>query len=75
MLAFELVKDRSTREPDPETTKALTARALAKGLVLLSCGVYSNVIRVLVPLTASDAIIDEGVRIIEEAFTEVVAPG
>ena len=75
MLAFELVKDRTTRAPDPEATKALTARALAKGLVLLSCGVYSNVIRVLVPLTATDTIIDEGVSIIEEAFTEIVAPG
>lgn len=73
MVAMELVKDRDTREPAPELTKALVARAAEKGLVLLSCGTYGNVIRVLVPLTASDALVDEGLGIIESALEELVA--
>ncbi len=71
MIAFELVKDLESREPDPETTKALTARALEEGLVLLSCGVYGNTIRILVPLTATDALIDEGLDIIEKSLVAV----
>ena len=45
--------------------------AARRGLVLLSCGSYANIIRVMVPLTASDAIIDEGMRILEETFAAV----
>jgi 4-aminobutyrate aminotransferase / (S)-3-amino-2-methylpropionate transaminase / 5-aminovalerate transaminase len=41
--------------------------------VLLSCGLYANVIRLLVPLTASDAIISEGLDIIEKSLREVLA--
>ena len=39
-----------------------------RGLVLLSCGVYGNVIRILVPLTASDAVLDEGLAILSASF-------
>ncbi|WP_448191575.1 4-aminobutyrate--2-oxoglutarate transaminase [Azospirillum sp. sgz301742] len=73
MVAFELVKDRTTKEPAPELTKALVNKAAEKGLVLLSCGNYGNVIRILVPLTASDAVVDEGLGIIESALEELVA--
>ncbi len=45
--------------------------ALENGLVLLSCGVYGNTIRILVPLTADDAIVDEGLAIIERSLTEI----
>ncbi len=71
MVAFELVKDLESREPDPEVTKALTARALEEGLVLLSCGVYANTIRILVPLTVADALIDEGLEIIEKSLLAI----
>ena len=71
MVSFELVKDRETHEPDPELTKALTAKALDNGLVLLSCGLYGNVIRVMVPVTASDEIVEEGLDIIERSLEEV----
>ena len=47
--------------------------AAANGLVLLSCGLYGNVIRFLAPLTASDAIINEGLDIIERSLDEVLA--
>jgi 4-aminobutyrate aminotransferase/(S)-3-amino-2-methylpropionate transaminase len=71
MIAFELVKRRGSDEPDPDMTKALTQKAHDNGLVLLSCGVYANTIRILVPLTASDAIIDEGLDIIERSLKQV----
>ncbi len=72
MVAIELFKDASRNQPDADLTKALVGKAAEKGLILLSCGMYGNVIRVLVPLTASDAIIDEGLDIIESALTELV---
>jgi 4-aminobutyrate aminotransferase/(S)-3-amino-2-methylpropionate transaminase len=71
MIAFELVKRRGSDEPDPDATKALTQTAHDNGLVLLSCGVYANTIRILVPLTASDAIIDEGLDIVERSLKQV----
>jgi 4-aminobutyrate aminotransferase/(S)-3-amino-2-methylpropionate transaminase len=68
MIGFEIVKERGGFDPDPEATRKLTQRALDLGLVVLSCGVYGNVIRILVPLTAADAIIDEGMNILEQAM-------
>ncbi len=71
MVSFELVKDRATRAPDPELTGALTRRATANGLILLSCGLYGNVVRIMVPITASDTIVEEGLDIIEQSLREV----
>ncbi len=68
MVAFDIVKERGTFAPDPDTTKRVTVRALDRGLVVLACGVYGNVIRILVPLTASDAIVDEGLDVLESAL-------
>jgi 4-aminobutyrate aminotransferase/(S)-3-amino-2-methylpropionate transaminase len=68
MVAFDVIKTRGAAEPDPETTKKVTARALEGGLVLLSCGIHGETIRILVPLTASDALIDEGLDILESAL-------
>lgn len=73
MIALELVKDRATKEPAADLTKALVQKAADKGLILLSCGTYGNVIRILVPLTASDALIDEGLDVIETALEELTA--
>jgi 4-aminobutyrate aminotransferase/(S)-3-amino-2-methylpropionate transaminase len=72
MIAMELVKNRDPHAPDADLTKALVQRSAKNGLVLLSCGVYSNVIRFLMPLTASDAIIDEGMDILERSLRELV---
>ena len=68
MIGFEIVKHRGSFEPDADATKRLTQAALEHGLIVLSCGVYGNVIRILVPLTATDAILDEGMRILENAM-------
>jgi 4-aminobutyrate aminotransferase/(S)-3-amino-2-methylpropionate transaminase len=68
MIGFEIVKERGGFDPDPEATKQLTTKALELGLIVLSCGVYGNVIRILVPLTASDKVIDEGMNLLEQAM-------
>lgn len=73
MIAIELVKNREPHAPDADLTKALVQRCAHNGLVILSCGVYGNVIRFLMPLTASDAIIDEGLQILERSISDVAA--
>jgi 4-aminobutyrate aminotransferase/(S)-3-amino-2-methylpropionate transaminase len=71
MVAFDLVKSRGCHEPDPDRTKRLTAEALKRGLILLTCGLYGNGIRILVPINAGDAIIDEAMEILEGSLKAV----
>jgi len=73
MVAMELVKNCDPHAPDPDLTKALVKQAASKGLVILSCGLYGNVIRFLVPLTASDEIIREGLGIVVASLRELTA--
>ena len=73
MCAIELVKDLKSHEPAPQLTAALLKAASDRGLILLSCGTYGNVIRFLVPLTASDALVREGMDIFEASLTEAVS--
>jgi 4-aminobutyrate aminotransferase/(S)-3-amino-2-methylpropionate transaminase len=68
MVAIELFQDGDVQKPDAELTRRVTAEALKRGLVLLSCGTNGNVIRVLVPLTAPDDIVDEGLAIMADTF-------
>ena len=67
MLALEL------REPTPDAAKAATAAAFEKSLLLLSCGLDGNVIRLLPPLTASDEELDRGLALLEEALGDAGA--
>ena len=71
MVAFELCEGGDPGKPAVELTRALTKRARELGLILLSCGLYGNVIRILVPITAEDAIVDEGLGILERALDEL----
>lgn len=71
MVAMELVRNGDPHAPDADLTKALVKRTAEKGLVILSCGLYGNVIRFLVPLTASDAIVREGLAIVAESLREL----
>ncbi|MBN9291090.1 MAG: 4-aminobutyrate--2-oxoglutarate transaminase [Hyphomicrobium denitrificans] len=73
MCAVELVKDKASGEPAPELTGALLKAANERGLILLSCGTYGNVIRFLVPLTASDDLVREGMDVFEAALTDAFA--
>jgi 4-aminobutyrate aminotransferase/(S)-3-amino-2-methylpropionate transaminase len=70
MVAVELVDAKG--QPDAELTRRVVAEACRRGLILLSCGTYGNVLRILVPLTASDALLQEGLSIIDASF-DVVA--
>ncbi|HEY4237092.1 MAG TPA: aminotransferase class III-fold pyridoxal phosphate-dependent enzyme, partial [Gaiellaceae bacterium] len=67
MLALEL------REPTPDAAKATTTAAFEKGLLLLSCGLDGNVIRLLPPLTASDEELERGLVLLEEALGDAGA--
>jgi 4-aminobutyrate aminotransferase/(S)-3-amino-2-methylpropionate transaminase len=71
MVAMELVKNRRADAPDAELTKALVQAAGRRGLILLSCGIYSNVIRILAPLTIPEAHLEEGLGLLEQALAEV----
>ena len=71
MVAFDLVKARGGHDPDPDRTKRLTTEALKRGLILLTCGLYGNGIRILVPINASDAIIDEAMDILENSLKAI----
>ena len=72
MLAIELVRDPATKEPAPELVEAVIDEALQRGLLLLKAGVDGNCIRVLCPLTTSDAELDDGLRAWEEALAAVL---
>ena len=68
MLAIELVSDPVTRKPAKELAQAVTEAALERGLLLITCGVHGNCIRVLVPLVITDAELDEALGVWEEAL-------
>jgi len=73
MVAIELVEDRTTKKPAAALTKRWAEKSLENGLILLTCGVYANVARVLVPLTASDKIVEEGLTLLERSLEEAMA--
>jgi len=73
MLAVEFVTDFETAAPDAALTKAVVAHALKRGLILLACGMHGNALRIMVPLTASDEIIEEGFTIFEAALADAIA--
>jgi 4-aminobutyrate aminotransferase/(S)-3-amino-2-methylpropionate transaminase len=73
MIAVELVEDGDAGKPAADLTKALVGKAADNGLVLLSCGVYGNVIRFLPALTISDELIEEGFDIFEMCLDALLA--
>jgi 4-aminobutyrate aminotransferase/(S)-3-amino-2-methylpropionate transaminase len=68
MLAIEFVTDGEARTPAPELARAVVDAALTRGLLLITCGVYGNCIRVLVPLVVTDAELDEALGAWEDAL-------
>ncbi|MBY5992217.1 4-aminobutyrate--2-oxoglutarate transaminase [Ferrimonas balearica] len=71
MVAMELVQEGDANRPNPELTKAVIAKAQEHGLILLSCGVRANVIRILAPLTIPQAQLGEGADKLEAIFAEL----
>ena len=72
MVAMELVRDGDINQPDADLTRALSARAAELGLILISCGVRGNVIRILAPLTIPFEHLDEGIGIVKKTFADCV---
>jgi 4-aminobutyrate aminotransferase/(S)-3-amino-2-methylpropionate transaminase len=72
MLAIELVRDRETKEPAADLASAVVEAAFERGLLLLKSGIYSNCIRVLVPLVITDAQADEALAAWEDALEAVL---
>ncbi len=71
MVAMELVKDRTTKEPDSHAASDTLAAAHHRGLVLIKAGMYDNVLRVLVPLCVTDEQLNKGLDIFEDALATV----
>jgi len=71
MRAFELVKDPGARAPADSETQKILAACHRRGLLIISAGTLGNVIRILVPLVASDSQIEEGLSVLEQAIAEV----
>ena len=67
MIAVELVYQDST-DPDPGFTTAVATAAREKGVIVLTCGTYGNVLRFLPPLTISDELLNEGLDVLAEVF-------
>jgi len=71
MQAIELVRAQETKTPATDETKQITQYCYEHGLITITAGTYSNVIRVLVPLVATDEQIDEGLDVLESALAAV----
>lgn len=69
MVAAEIVKDPATREPDAARTSAITDYANSHGLLLISAGINSNVVRFLAPLTITDEELNKGLAILSDALS------
>ena len=72
MLAIDLVRDPTTKEPAPDLARATIDAALQSGLILLKAGIHGNCIRVLCPLTIEDAVLDEALAVWEDALAVVL---
>ncbi|EPR44528.1 4-aminobutyrate aminotransferase [Desulfovibrio sp. X2] len=73
MLALELVTDREKKTPATAQAKEVSRRCYEKGLIVLSCGNFGNVIRTLMPLVISDEQLERGLAILEQTLREVAA--
>jgi 4-aminobutyrate aminotransferase/(S)-3-amino-2-methylpropionate transaminase len=71
MIAMELVRNRETKEPASDEAKKLVKRCYDKGLIILSCGNFGNVIRTLMPLVITDQQLEKGLSILEESLNEI----
>jgi 4-aminobutyrate aminotransferase/(S)-3-amino-2-methylpropionate transaminase len=71
MVGMELVADRRTKEPATALTKQLVANCREKGLLMISAGTHSNIIRPLMPLVITDKQLESGLSIIKEGLAEI----
>ena len=74
MVGMELVRDRNTKEPATALTKQLVNLCREKGLLMISAGTHSNIIRPLMPLVITDEELEKGLSIIAESLSELKHP-
>ncbi|WP_274362182.1 4-aminobutyrate--2-oxoglutarate transaminase [Paenibacillus thermotolerans] len=75
MCAVEFVKDRLTKEPDQELTAKVLKEAHRRGVILMSAGIYGNVVRMLCPLVITDDQLEEGLDVMEQAVRACIGTG
>jgi len=68
MLAFDVVKETASGEPDGAGARAVAARALELGLIVLTCGTHGETLRILVPLTIQSELLEQGLEMLEQAL-------
>jgi 4-aminobutyrate aminotransferase/(S)-3-amino-2-methylpropionate transaminase len=68
MIAIEFVKDRTTRVPDPDAVAKVSAYCLQHGVITMRAGLYTNCIRLLMPLVITDEQLQEGLDVLEAAM-------
>jgi 4-aminobutyrate aminotransferase/(S)-3-amino-2-methylpropionate transaminase len=68
MMALELVTDRKTKEPAKEATNQVLAETARNGLLTLKAGIHDNVVRILAPLVMDEAMLEEGLDILDQAL-------
>ena len=71
MMAFELVEDKESKKPATDLTTKLTSYCRENKLSMITAGTYSNVVRILVPFTVSDDILERGLDIIEKGLKKL----
>lgn len=69
MIGFELVTDRETKTPDAARAGRIASESLQRGVVIITCGTFGNIVRCLVPLTIEDDVLNEGLDALEQAIT------
>ncbi|MFZ5646290.1 MAG: 4-aminobutyrate--2-oxoglutarate transaminase [Bacillota bacterium] len=72
MVAMELVKDRKTKEPAKEIASRVISECYKRGLLVLGAGIFSNVVRMLMPLSITDEQLEEGLSILENVLEDVL---
>ena len=71
MVALEFVKNGDADQPDPELTRAIVTEGAKAGLILLTCGVRGNVVRLLPPLVISDELLIDALETLEDVIDSV----
>ncbi|QRG69603.1 4-aminobutyrate--2-oxoglutarate transaminase [Brevibacillus choshinensis] len=74
MCGIELVKDKASKEPNKELTAKIVQACYQNGIVVMSAGLYSNVIRILSPLVITDEQLEEGLNVLESVLAELCTP-
>jgi 4-aminobutyrate aminotransferase/(S)-3-amino-2-methylpropionate transaminase len=75
MLAFDAVKSRDDPQPDGAAAKRIAAEALGRGLIVLTCGGHGQTVRLLMPLTIPEAVLQEGLQILAASIEQATRHG